>query len=164
MDFVEAVTSLRGDIIMNILIVETDNDENTVIKELVTFLSKKDHFRTTKFHLPGIIEVPRNMVFSNLQISINEQTVYLNNKELHLSRYEFFTLCFLANHPNWVFSKEQIYEAVWNEAGEHCGTAVTNVISQIRRKLKQSNPDAGYIHTVVGMGYKFEEKHIEGEK
>jgi len=49
-----------------------------------------------------------------------------------------------------VFSKEQIYEAVWKEHGMNCGSAVTNVVSQIRRKIGD-----GYIETVVGSGYRF---------
>lgn len=96
-----------------------------------------------------------NLLFPNLEIHLKEQTVYYNGSQIALSRYEFYTLCYLAKHPNWVFSKEQIYEAVWNESSEHCGTAVTNVISQLRRKLKQENPNFGYICTVVGRGYKF---------
>ena len=63
----------------------------------------------------------------------------------------FATLFFLANHPGWVFSRAQIYEAVWKEPGEYCGAAVTNVISQIRRKI-----GSNYITTVVGSGYRFE--------
>ena len=49
------------------------------------------------------------------------------------------------------FPQEQIYEAVWKADQEHCGSAVTNVISQFRRKIGD-----GYIETVVGSGYKFQ--------
>ena len=66
------------------------------------------------------------------------------------------TLVYLANHPSWVFSAGQIYEEVWGEDGENCGTAVASVIGQIRRKLTPDMPKAGYIRTVLGSGYKFE--------
>lgn len=88
---------------------------------------------------------------SDLKIHLKEQTVYRNGERVTMTHHEFFTLAYLAQHPGWVFSKEQIYEAVWQEAGDRCGTAVVNVISQIRRKLGE-----GYIKTVVGSGYKFE--------
>ncbi|MCI8479017.1 MAG: helix-turn-helix domain-containing protein [Oscillospiraceae bacterium] len=52
-----------------------------------------------------------------------------------MSHYEFFALCFLAKHPGWVFSKQQIYEAVWNDPDGDGNAAVTNLISQIRKKL-----------------------------
>ena len=58
--------------------------------------------------------------------------------------------------PSWVFSAGQIYEEVWGEDGENCGTAVASVIGQIRRKLTPDMPKAGYIRTVLGSGYKFE--------
>ncbi|MCI6866947.1 MAG: winged helix-turn-helix domain-containing protein [Lachnospiraceae bacterium] len=45
-----------------------------------------------------------------------------------------------------------MYEAVWKEPGDKCGSAVTNVVSQIRRKIGD-----GYIETVVGSGYRFVE-------
>ena len=69
--------------------------------------------------------------------------------ELHLRKQ---TLAYLARHPGWIFTQEQIYEAVWHEFPEHCGAAVANIISQLRRKMGPGNP----IRTVPHSGYKFE--------
>ncbi|MDY3745995.1 MAG: winged helix-turn-helix domain-containing protein [Lachnospiraceae bacterium] len=90
------------------------------------------------------------LTFLNLEIRINEQTVYHNGIPVPLTHHEFFTLLYLAQHPSWVLSKEQIYEAVWKADPEHCGATVANVVSQIRRKIGD-----GYIETVVGSGYRF---------
>lgn len=90
------------------------------------------------------------LIFPNLEIRINEQTVYQNGTLVPLSHHEFFTLLYLAQHPSWVLSQSMIYEAVWKVPPEHCGSAVTNVISQLRRKIGD-----GYIETVVGSGYRF---------
>lgn len=92
------------------------------------------------------------LTFSGLVVHMKEQTVYQNGEEVSLTHHEFFTLAYLIQHPGWVFSKEQIYEEVWKENPEHCRAAVANVISQIRRKLGE-----GYIKTVIGSGYKFEQ-------
>ena len=92
------------------------------------------------------------LTFSGLVVHMKEQTVYKNGEEVSLTHHEFFTLAYLIQHPGWVFSKEQIYEEVWKADPEHCGAAVANVISQIRRKLGE-----GYIKTVIGSGYKFEQ-------
>ena len=64
----------------------------------------------------------------------------------------FSTIRYLARRPGWVFTQEQIYEAVWHEFPEHCGAAVANIISQLRRKMGPGNP----IRTVPHSGYKFE--------
>lgn len=93
---------------------------------------------------------------ADLQILLPEKKVYRNGKEILLNRHEFDTLVYLARHPGWVRSKEQIYEAVWTEEVENYENAVMWCISQLRKKLE---PDPGrlqYIHTVKGVGYKFE--------
>ena len=58
----------------------------------------------------------------------------------------------VARHPGWIFTQEQIYEAVWHEFPEDCGAAVVNIISQLRRKMGPGSP----IRTVPHSGYKFE--------
>lgn len=90
------------------------------------------------------------LTFSKLEIYLKEQVVYYSGELIPMSHHEFFTLLYLAQHPGWVFSKKQIYEAVWKESGDG-GAAVTNVVSQIRRKIGDK-----YIRTVIGSGYKFE--------
>lgn len=90
------------------------------------------------------------LTFPNLEIRIKEQIVYHDNHSVPLTHHEFFTLLYLAQHPSWVLSKEQIYEAVWKADPEHCGAAVANVVYSLRRKIGD-----GYIETVVGSGYRF---------
>ena len=90
------------------------------------------------------------LTFPNQEIHIHEQTVYHNGIPVPLTHHEFFTLLYLAQHPSWVLSKEQIYEAVWKENPEHCGAAVANVVYSLRRKIGDE-----HIETVVGSGYRF---------
>lgn len=96
------------------------------------------------------------IVFPNLEICPKEHAVYRDGVPIALSHYEFFTLLYLAKHPRWIFTRNQIYEAVWKDPGEECGAAVSSVISQLRRKLWPENPKGGYIKTVHNSGYKFE--------
>ena len=93
---------------------------------------------------------PNILTFSQLEIHLQKQMIFQNGRFISLSQLEFQTLSYLALHPGWVISKEQIYEAVWKEDQEYCGSAVANVISQIRRKIGN-----GYIETVINSGYKF---------
>lgn len=57
--------------------------------------------------------------FPNLELHLRKQTVKWQGQLIHLTHLEFFTLAYLARHPGWVYTQEQIYEAV-------CGTE-TNV-------------------------------------
>ncbi len=104
----------------------------------------------TSFVVENIEQRVSVLAFSKLEIHLREQVVYHSGELIPMSHHEFFTLLYLAQHLGWVFSKEQIYEAVWKESGDG-GTAVTNVVSQIRRKIGDK-----YIRTVIGSGYKFE--------
>ena len=96
------------------------------------------------------------LTFPGLEIRLQEQAVYQSGKLVPMTHREFHTFAYLARHPNWVFSTDQIYEAVWDEGCENQGTAVANIISQIRRKLALSGVERSYITTVIGSGYKFE--------
>ena len=107
-------------------------------------------------------ENKNSIVFPNLEIRPREQVVLCGDTRISLSHYEFFTLYYLAEHPGWVFTKEQIYEAVWEEPGDACGASVASVISQLRRKLWPENPLGGYIRTVHNSGYKFEPEKETG--
>lgn len=96
------------------------------------------------------------LTFSNLEIHINEQTVYHNNCSVPLTHHEFFTLLYLAQHPSWVLSQAMIYEAVWKAPPEHCRSAVTNVVSQLRKKIGD-----GYIETVVNRGISLWDRRLK---
>ena len=93
---------------------------------------------------------------ADLQILLPEKMVYRNGKEILLNRHEFDILVYLARHPGWIRSKEQIYEAVWMEEVMNYENAVMWCISQLRKKLEPDPDRLQYIHTVKGMGYKFE--------
>lgn len=131
------------------LIVSFNEDETTILQKIISILHEEKNIE--KFEL----KESSFQSDSDLEIRLNEHEVLLNGKSLNLNHYEFLTFCYLAKHPGWVFSKEKIYEDVWGEAGEHGGTAVVNVISQIRNKLKSVGADKEYIRTVVHRGYKF---------
>lgn len=122
----------------------SDSEEHIMNKILTAVEGELTMEDISNFHKPSILTFP------GLDIHIREQTVYHNGTLIPLSHYEFFTLTYLAAHPKWVFSKKQIYEAVWKEPGDKCGSAVVNVVSQIRRKIGD-----GYIETVVWSGYRF---------
>ena len=98
---------------------------------------------------------PDRMIFPGLEIVLNQQNVYRNGQLVPLTKREFFTLVFLAQHPNWIFTAQQIYDEVWGDIGGSCGAAVATIIGQLRRKLTPNTPKDGYIQTITGRGYKF---------
>lgn len=143
---------------MRILMLEIGESEGGILQELLGLLSEKTDFQVMELlQKPESYTIidPQVLTFSDLEIRIREQTVYKSGIPIPMSHYEFFTLCYLAKHPGWVFTKQQIYEAVWGNTEGDCNTAVTNVVSQIRKKINPDNPKQGFIKTVVNSGYKF---------
>lgn len=103
----------------------------------------------------------QTLSFPGLTIHLSEHLVCRGETMVPLTNKEFLTLVYLAQHPQWVFSAGQIYAAIWHKDSEDCGTAVSNIIGQIRRKLTPETPKSGYILTVIGGGYKFDVSKVE---
>ena len=85
----------------------------------------------------------------NFKVTVAEQ-------EISLTRREYLILELLLRNPGKVFTKNNIYESVWNE--EYLGedNAVNVHISNIRQKLAKVNDKEHYIQTVWGIGFKME--------
>ena len=142
-------TIIGGELHGKILILSvSDNEEHILEKILKVVESSADVENRT---LPS-----EKIERADLQILLPEKMVYRNGEEITLNRHEFDTLVYLARHPGWVRSKEQIYEAVWTEEVENYENAVMWCISQLRKKLEPDPDRLQYIHTVKGVGYKFE--------
>lgn len=99
-----------------------------------------------------------SLACGGLLIDPKSHRVTRDGSEIQLTPKEFDILCFLARNRGEVFTKEQIYQAVW---AEEYYTADSNIMAFIRklRKKIEPNPDAPeYILTIWGIGYKFNDK------
>ena len=75
---------------------------------------------------------PDTLNYPGLEINLEHRRVFKNGQEVYMSRYEYGILSLMARHPGQLFTKEQIFEAVWHQDSESCLTAVTNTIGRIR--------------------------------
>nr|WP_206154783.1 response regulator transcription factor [Clostridium muellerianum] len=88
-----------------------------------------------------------------LSINISTHEVFLKDKQIKLTPYEFKILVLLAQNRGKVFSIGSIYENVWEEEYVASDRTVTVHIRRIREKIGKEN---NYIKTVWGVGYKIE--------
>ena len=87
---------------------------------------------------------------------LSSVTIYAIS-ENYLTAKEFDILALLITHPQRVFTYELIMELVWNEdVTFYSRKAVSNHVSNLRKKLKITPDGLEYIKNVVGVGYKFE--------
>lgn len=89
----------------------------------------------------------------NLDFDLRGRTVYYQDIPLKLTRSEYAICEHLAMRPGQIFSKEQLYEAVFGYDGTADASAITEHIKNIRAKLRLTNENP--IETVWGMGYKW---------
>lgn len=95
------------------------------------------------------------MIFPGLEIRLHQRRVLKDGADISLTRLEYGALCYLAASPGRVFTKAQIFEAVWSMESESCQSNVTNVICNLRKKIEPDSQNPTYIKTVLGIGYKF---------
>ena len=95
------------------------------------------------------------LVFPGLEIRPHQRQVLKDGADIELTRLEYGALCYLAASPGRVFTKAQIFEAVWNMDSDSCHSSVVNVICNLRKKIEPDSKNPVYIKTVLGVGYKF---------
>lgn len=93
-----------------------------------------------------------------LTIDLRLRRVSREGVEISLTPKEFDILYFLARNRGEVFTKEQIYQAVWERDYLLDDSNIMAFIRKLRKKI-EPNPDAPqYILTIWGIGYKFNDK------
>lgn len=93
-----------------------------------------------------------------LSIDLRLRRVSRDGMEISLTPKEFDILCFLARNRGEVFTKEQIYQAVWENDYLLDDSNIMAFIRKLRKKI-EPNPDSPeYILTIWGIGYKFNDK------
>ena len=170
MDGFETLEEIRKESSLPILMFTSKNDSASKVRGL---RAGADDYLTKPFDMDELIArivslirrytrfnqqdgISQQLEFDGLKIDIENRSVTTENGTFELPPKEFDLLLYCAKNQGKILTKQQIYEEVWGEDGENCGTAVASVIGQIRRKLTPDMPKAGYIRTVLGSGYKFE--------
>ena len=90
-----------------------------------------------------------------LKIDKTARRVYLNGEEKAFTTKEFDLLTFLASHPNSVFTKEELFNKIWDMESLGDIATVTVHIKKIREKIELNTAKPQYIETIWGVGYRF---------
>ena len=97
------------------------------------------------------------LTFRGLTINMDSRRVICGGEEVSLTPKEYELLCYLAQRPDKVFSREELLRDVWNYQFYGDQRTVDTHIKRLREKLgKASERAAAMIVTVWGVGYKFE--------
>ena len=100
---------------------------------------------------------PRALQIGGLQLDRTSCRVVLNGGALSLTATEFRLLEFLMSRPGVVFSREQLLDAVWGHDRAVTDRTVDVYILRLRQKIELDPVHPGYIRSVRGFGYSFNE-------
>lgn len=90
-----------------------------------------------------------------IKIDKTARRVWVDNVEKTLTTKEFDLLTFLAEHPNRVFTKEELFSKIWEMELVGDIATVTVHIKKIREKIEVNKSKPQYIETIWGVGYRF---------
>ena len=90
-----------------------------------------------------------------IRIDKTARRVYINGEEKAFTTKEFDLLTFLAENPNHVFTKEELFREIWDMDSIGDIATVTVHIKKIREKIEADTANPQYIETIWGVGYRF---------
>ena len=90
-----------------------------------------------------------------LKIDKTARRVWVNGEEKNFTTKEFDLLTFLAQNPNHVFTKEELFSKIWDMESIGDIATVTVHIKKIREKIEFNTAKPQYIETIWGVGYRF---------
>lgn len=123
---------------------------NELVARVKAHISRYERLTSAEIKGNDIVEI------RGLRIDKTARRIFLDGEEKMFTTKEFDLLTFLAENPNRVFSKDELFKEIWKleSLGEDCAT-VTVHIKKIREKIEKSTANPQYVETIWGVGYRF---------
>ena len=97
----------------------------------------------------------KQIVIGKLVLDVDSCQITSDGKLLELNTKEYLLLKYLMEHPGHVFTKAQLYEAIWQQDAYFDDNTVMVHISHLRKLIEDQPRNPEYIQTVFGIGYRF---------
>ncbi len=120
-----------------------------LVARVKAHLSRYDRLIGSNAQQNEIIEI------RGIKIDKTARRVYVNGEEKSFTTKEFDLLTFLAQNPNRVFTKEELFRNIWDMESIGDIATVTVHIKKIREKVEFDTSKPQYIETIWGVGYRF---------
>ncbi|MDD6213013.1 MAG: response regulator transcription factor [Clostridiales bacterium] len=120
-----------------------------LVARVKAHLSRYDRLIGSSAQQNEIIEI------RGLKIDKTARRVFVNGEEKNFTTKEFDLLAFLAQNPNRVFTKDELFSNIWDMESVGDIATVTVHIKKIREKIEFDTSKPQYIETIWGVGYRF---------
>lgn len=108
------------------------------------------------------LPVEKSRQVANLEIRPAELQVLVDGRRAGLTVREFELFNLLAERPDTVVQRPDIYAQIWGDKMQRRDRSVDVLVRKVRRKLEQVAPEWRYIHTHFGVGYRFSPERVTG--
>ena len=98
---------------------------------------------------------PKIIEAGPIKIDTEARRVFVDSKEVTFTNKEFDLIVCLAENPDKIFSKDELFEKIWKYDSMGETSTVTVHVNRIRDKIDAVNPEFEYINTIWGKGYRF---------
>ena len=133
-----------------ILLISFNDNEEEIIESVLAALGTGRNIYCDEKNIN-----PLKIHYGDIVILLATRELFRKQKKIDLSFTEFEILHLLMRSPGRVFSKEQIYDIIWNEPYSGDYNVVMRHICNIREKIEDDPGQPLYIQTVRGVGYRF---------
>ena len=99
---------------------------------------------------------PSTIEHGSLRVDRLQRRAWLAGAEIVLAPREFDLLWHFVQHPGRVFTRTELLADVWGHGHDGYDHTVNSHINRLRSKLGDERAEAAFIHTVWGVGYRFE--------
>ncbi|MCE5254198.1 MAG: response regulator transcription factor [Actinomycetia bacterium] len=104
----------------------------------------------------GLQEEEKKLTVGDISIDDKTREVRVGGREIELTTTEFDLLRVLAEHPGWVYTREELLESVWGYKYLGDSRLVDVHIANLRKKIGDDPTDPQFVRTVRGVGYKLQ--------
>ncbi len=120
-----------------------------LVARVIAHINRFERLTSSSKEEVDIIEI------DSMKIDKKARRVFVNDKEIGFTNKEFELLTCLAEKPDNIFSKEELFEKIWQYDPIGETSTVTVHINRIRDKLFAADKSFKYVNTVWGKGYRF---------
>lgn len=140
-----------------VVILSFSDEEEDIYQRMIQIINSSKNFEWC-----NMLQEENDIRIGELTVDLSKRSVITGNTEVTLTNREFEILYLLASSPGRVFSKEQIYDLVWEEPYSGDYNIVMSHIRNIREKIEDNPSKPIYIQTVWGVGYRFNKNLSSG--
>ncbi len=120
-----------------------------LVARVKAHLARYERLIGSNIQINDVIEI------RGIKIDKTARRVWVNGEETNFTTKEFDLLTFLAQNPNRVFKKEELFREIWDMESIGDIATVTVHIKKIREKIEYDTAKPQYIETIWGVGYRF---------